>query len=230
MMMKYWYMDIKVDDKTVIVFDLDDTLYNEISYLQSAYREIAQHLVPEDWQGLYADMFSLYRHKQDVFAFLSDRYAVPKDQLLQRYRGHEPSLTLAPGAHTLLQSIKQQQGKLAIITDGRSRAQWAKIHALGIAPLLDKVVISEELGTEKPHENNYRAVEKEFGPGTYTYIADNPKKDFITPNALGWQTIGLLDNGLNIHFDNSLYTEKTHRPQCYINTLSEIRILGAGTP
>ena len=47
-------MDIKVNAQTVVVFDLDDTLYNEVQYLKSAYLEIATTLEPADSKELFA--------------------------------------------------------------------------------------------------------------------------------------------------------------------------------
>ena len=34
---------------------------------------------------------------------------------------------------------------------------------------------------------------------TYCYIGDNPTKDFIAPNILGWTSYCLLNKGWNIH-------------------------------
>ena len=31
------------------------------------------------------------------------------------------------------------------------------------------------------------------------YIADNPKKDFIAPKQLGWNSIGILNENTRIH-------------------------------
>ena len=41
-------MDIKIDTSTALVFDLDDTLYNEIEYLKSAYWYICSELTEKD--------------------------------------------------------------------------------------------------------------------------------------------------------------------------------------
>jgi hypothetical protein len=35
--------------------------------------------------------------------------------------------------------------------------------------------------------------------GVQLYTADNPAKDFVTPKALGWNTMMLRDRGQNIH-------------------------------
>ena len=55
----------------------------------------------------------------------------------------------------------------------------------------------------------------------YVYIADNPKKDFTTPNKLGWTSICLLDKGQNVHpQDFSLPIE--FLPHFFINSFDEI--------
>lgn len=218
-------MDIKVDLNTIIVFDLDDTLYNEIEYLKSAYMEIAKNLGNEDWHPLYVQMISLYRNNKNVFDELMERYNVPKLDLLSMYRDHIPKIKLFDGAIETIEKIKLHNGKIGLITDGRITTQYNKIKALGLLPYLDHIVISEEIGTEKPHLNNYKIMEETFGKGSYHYIADNLKKDFITPNTIGWNTIGLIDNGLNIHIDAYLYEERKYQPKAYITSLLELNIV-----
>ncbi len=225
-MLKFSCMDIRVDRSKAIVFDLDDTLYNEIEYLKSAYFEIAHHLDPKGWKPLYSRMFSLYRSREDVFAYLSGEYKTDKDLLIQRYREHKPNIHLFPGALSLLQSIKKNNGKVGIITDGRSLTQRNKIRALGIDNVVDHIVVSEEIGTEKPHRRNYEALSENLPAREYVYVGDNLKKDFLTPNQLGWTTIGLIDNGLNIHKDGFRFMKKGYLPHAFVRSLEEIRISG----
>ena len=217
-------MDITVDNKTIIVFDLDDTLYNEIEFLKSAYREIAQNLEKENWPSLYIKMFSLYRNKIDVFEFIHKHYKVAKSTLITEYREHKPDIKLFEGVLETLQKIKKNKGKIGLITDGRQKTQTNKIEALGLTPFLDCIVISQEIGTEKPHQNNYKILESTFGKGAYYYIGDNLKKDFITPNALGWNTIGIMDNGLNIHNDAYLYQGEKYSPKVFISSYLDLSI------
>ncbi len=217
-------MDIKIDENTVIVFDLDDTLYNELDYLKSAYIEISKELKPNDWEQLYARLFSIYRNKQDVFEFISSNFQLDKKELIQKYRNHIPNINPFNGVIETLQKIKNSKGKLAIITDGRSITQRNKLKKLGILPFFDFIIISEEIGTEKPNESNYKNVEDHFKLETYYYIADNFKKDFITPKKLGWKTIALLDNGMNIHSYANTSTSHKFLPEYYFSTYSELNI------
>lgn len=219
-------MDIKVDANTVVCFDLDDTLYNEIDYLKSAYRQIAMTLAKENWKILYGKMFSLYRSKKDVFTYLINVYpTTSKEILLNDYRNHVPSINLFPGVRSIFDKIKKQGGKLAIITDGRSETQRNKLHSLGIMPVLDKVVISGEIGTEKPNEANFKVIEAAFKNHTYYYIGDNFKKDFLAPNKRNWISMGLLDNGRNIHNNTFDYSETEGAPQKLIISYGELNIV-----
>lgn len=56
---------------------------------------------------------------------------------------------LIDGALDLVQAL-HEKGKIAIVTNGASRAQHGKIRNMGIAPYVDALIISEEAGCEKP--------------------------------------------------------------------------------
>lgn len=218
-------MDIKVDQNTVVVFDLDDTLYNEIEYLKSAYRHIAQNIDEDSWPKLYTLMFSLYRTGNNVFDYLVQQHSCNKDVLLELYRNHQPSIQPFPGVLEFFRNIRRCNGKIAIVTDGRSRTQRNKIQSLGIGSLVDHVVISEELGTEKPDKNNFLAVEKQFNRSKYFYVADNVRKDFDAPRSLGWQGILITDNGLNIHTSSDLADKIDALNLGVILSIEDIRVV-----
>ena len=46
---------------------------------------------------------------------------------------------------------------------------------------------------------SYEQIMQRWPGKRYVYIGDNPRKDFIAPNRLGWLTLGLVDCGANIH-------------------------------
>ncbi|MGF1554977.1 HAD family hydrolase [Paucihalobacter sp.] len=219
-------MDIKVDTQTVVVFDLDDTLYNEIDYLKSAYLEIAKEIDADNSENLFSLMFSQYQNNIDVFAYIENTYGISKLSLLHRYRSHFPKIKPFIGVRESLENIKKNKGKTGLISDGRSITQRNKLKALNLIELFDYIVISEEIGTEKPHENNYLAIEKQLEKtGHFYYIADNCKKDFITPNQRNWCTIGLIDNGLNIHDNSREALLKSQFPQHFIKNFLELVIV-----
>ncbi|WP_178988422.1 HAD family hydrolase [Winogradskyella schleiferi] len=218
-------MDIKVNNQTVIVFDLDDTLYNELDYLKSAYKSIAIHIEPKLWKRLYSEMFSLYRSKVNVFKFISNTYKIDISLLIDMYRNHQPEIQLFDGVKNVFEAIKSNNGKIGIITDGRTKTQRAKLESLNIIKYLDKIIISEEIGSEKPSLANFEAIEKALPALEYFYIADNLKKDFIAPNSLGWKSVGLIDNGMNIHCEAHNYLDNAHQPQQFICAYNELKII-----
>ncbi|QWX84790.1 HAD family hydrolase [Cellulophaga sp. HaHaR_3_176] len=219
-------MDLKINKDTAVVFDLDDTLYNELDYLKSSYKEIAEKVDLKNSKKLYAQMISLYRNEKNVFQFLSELYAIEIRELISIYRNHIPNIVLFDGIINLFESIKNKGGKIALITDGRSKTQRNKIRQLGIEDDLDIIIISEEIGSEKPSLKNFQAVEKSLKTSSNIYIADNLKKDFIAPNLLGWNSICLADNGKNIHINKMEYfLNDKHAAKNFVYNLKEINIL-----
>jgi putative hydrolase of the HAD superfamily len=83
--------------------------------------------------------------------------------------------------------------KLAIVTDGPSSSQRAKICALHLDRWAAPIVIASEGGASwtKPEKPAFQVVEWYHSlPGRFcAYVADNPAKDFAAPRALGWRTL-----------------------------------------
>ncbi len=201
-----------------IVFDLDDTLVKEVEYLKSAFRQIAKHCDALD-DDLFAEMFQKYQSKDDVFGMLIKRYDVAKDELKSMYRNHFPDFGENKSLE-ILKKIKEQGHNIGLVTDGFSVTQRNKIQALGIEEILDLIVVSEEFGSEKPSVANFEVFHR-FGTSEYFYISDNLAKDFIAPNALGWTTVCLIDDGSNIYAQD-FERPATHLPKHKIGTLSEL--------
>lgn len=212
----------------VVVFDLDDTLCKEADFLRSAFREIAESLTgtSDDAAGaLFFEMLEMRSRGENVFENLSARFAVPVKSLLARYRNHFPAeMKLSAEVRATLETLKRQGVVLGLITDGRSLTQRNKIRALGLSEFFadENIVISEEFGSEKPSSRNYEFFMKKFPDADYCYVGDNPKKDFIAPNALGWETVCLLNSGDNIHPQSFSAVPATGLPGRKIDRLSEI--------
>ncbi len=223
-------MDTK--NNTILIFDLDDTLYKEIDYLSSAYKEIASFVskkvnIPSE--KLWQEMIASYHNGDNVFYTIIKRYQltdVSNEDFITMYRHHHPCIQLTSSVKQFLVSAKEQVFKVGLITDGRSVQQRNKLKALGLSNYFDTVVISEEFGSEKPNKANFKYFEEIYGVElNYIYVGDNTSKDFIAPNALGWQTFCLLDDGRNIH-KQSFNLEASKYPNHCIRDLSDLaRIL-----
>ena len=184
----------------VIVFDLDDTLYKEVSFVESGFNAVARYL----GNLSYADeMMSSWRRGKNAFEQLLSNHSLTSsvEELLTIYRTHVPTIELETSVVATLEALVENGEILGIITDGRYITQRNKIKALGLSRWIadDNIIISEEFGSAKPDIRNYRFFMSKYPGKPYTCIGDNVAKDFVAPKSLGWQTICLKDNGQNIH-------------------------------
>ena len=184
----------------VIVFDLDDTLYKEVSFVESGFNAVARYL----GNLSYADeMMSSWRRGKNAFEQLLSNHSLTSsvEELLTIYRTHVPTIELETSVVATLEALVENGEILGIITDGRYITQRNKIKALGLSRWIadDNIIISEEFGSAKPDIRYYRFFMSKYPGKTYTCIGDNVAKDFVAPKSLGWQTICLKDNGQNIH-------------------------------
>jgi putative hydrolase of the HAD superfamily len=186
-----------------IVFDLDDTLYLERDYVRSGFQATGEWFrvefgMPDFAQRAEAAFRIGGRGK--IFDGVLISYGItPEPELVGRlvevYRNHSPSIELLEDARICLNALRGTR-PLALITDGPSRTQRSKIHALGIASFFDSIVVTGDFGSEfsKPHPRAFLCVEESLGINgeRLVYVADNPMKDFQAPRKLGWQTIQVL--------------------------------------
>lgn len=187
-----------------IVFDLDDTLYDEIDYVASGFQAVIA-LLDEDirekgrrfLERRLADRH--LRHAFEDLAFALGLRSDIKEEWINAYRLHRPMITMRSGMTELIDRLQHRRVSMACVTDGRSIAQRAKIAALGLSRTFSHVSISEEVGVEKPAPDAFLAVAAAVPASAYCYIADNPAKDFVAGRQLGWYTIGLAnERGLRL--------------------------------
>ena len=210
----------------VVCFDLDDTLYKEINYLKAAYKIIAKEAFGEQMEIYYNQMLSWYYSKEDVFQRVVEisPQNINKDDLLDIYRYGVHDLSLPIEVHNTLDKLKGMKCNLGLITDGRSLTQRNKISALGLFDYFNEcdIVISEKFGSEKPSLLNYQYFMNRYPNSRYFYVGDNPKKDFVGANQLGWETVCILDDGSNIHKQEFDSFDSTHQSKYKIHKFSEL--------
>lgn len=183
-----------------VVFDLDDTLYLEREFVHSGFAAVGKHCRAEfgifDFAQRACDSFSA-GIRGTIFNEVLTSYGIPVEadtvaKLVAVYREHSPQIRLLNDAEECLRRLHKKV-PLALVTDGPSCMQWNKIRALGIEAIFDAIVVTNDLGPEygKPHPMAFQVVEEKLGKRgpQLVYVADNPAKDFLAPQQLGWQTI-----------------------------------------
>ena len=205
----------------VICFDLDDTLYKEVDYLSSAYREIAKHAVEQCKNyaeckdtlivNAHQSMLRAYHEGKNAFEELNELLGlhVSIKDYLTIYREHQPDISLSKDVVQTLDALHEQGKRIGLITDGRSLQQRNKIAALGLYRWMkeEDIIIFMKCYPESQD---------------FTYVGDNLKKDFIAPNSLGWDTVCLKDDGRNIHKQEFETTPFESLPKRFITKLSEL--------
>lgn len=108
------------------------------------------------------------------------------------YRGQGREWEPYPGVREAL--VELSWGfKIAIVADGPVEAQRAKLDALGLEPLIDLVVFSDEiegLRSRRPDARPYRRLQEGLGlsAAQIMFVGDHPVKDFKTARLLGFPT------------------------------------------
>ncbi len=92
-----------------------------------------------------------------------------------------------PYALDLLHTLRQSGLKLSIITNGRTEGQASVLEQLGLLPLIDDVLISEEVGISKPDPRIYTLALERLGVSAAEtwFVGDSPKNDVWGPQQVG---------------------------------------------
>jgi putative hydrolase of the HAD superfamily len=205
-------------DFQTLLFDLDDTLFPERSYVMSGFRAVA------DWAEArwafssavtLAELTSHYESgfRGDTFQWWLAEKNLSESGLpdmIRILRSHEPSIQLRPEARALLKRGEAAGLRMGLVTEGRRQVQTSKVRALGLHAWLPAVVImgEDETADWKPSAVPFvRALELlHAGSEGAIYVGDNPRKDFRGARTLGMRTARVR------YSDGSHYEEEPASP------------------
>jgi putative hydrolase of the HAD superfamily len=184
-----------------VLFDLDDTLYEQTTWLSGAWDAVVAVAKPYgvEHRALRAALHDICAEGSDRDAIIdralarvgrSDLAVAP---LLAAYRAHAPErLTPYPGVVAALEALAPQMA-LGLVSDGDLTIQRNKLHALGLESRFDIVVFSDELGREYRKPNPAPLLAALVGLGVdasaAVYIGDRPDHDVAAANAAGMRAI-----------------------------------------
>lgn len=183
----------------ILVFDLDDTLYEEETYVRSGFQAVAAFL--QEQQGW---------PQEESLAFMLEKLAggrgrIFDDLLLSRgrytkrlveacvriYRLHEPNLSLSYEGEACLRRFSDCP--LYVVTDGHKGVQHRKVQSLGLYERVKRVFITHRFGRSQAKPSPYCfqkiCVLEKVAPEYVVYIGDNPQKDFVGIKPLGFKTV-----------------------------------------
>ena len=221
---------------TTVIFDLDDTLYDEIDYCRSGFRAVARFLdnlshppSPEHTFDCLWKRFTAGNHTTTFNAALDELGIAYDNKFIQNlvkvYRNHLPKITLPPESRDVM-SVLSGKYTLALLTDGFLPAQRLKVQALAIEKYFKAILYTEQLGRQfwKPSPAGFEKLMQTLNakPENIVYIADNEEKDFIAPNKLGILTVQLI-RPARIHTESAEQSEAA--AQYIIHKISDLPTL-----
>lgn len=187
----------------LFVFDLDDTLYDESTFVQGGFQAVSLFLTKKlrtDPKLLLKEMLAILTRdgRGKVFNTLLKQHGIKSQSLakecLKVYRAHQPTLTLYPDAKRCFSKYKEHP--LYLVTDGHKKVQSAKIQALGLDEIMEHCFVTRNYGLQHEKPSPYcfwKICEKEnVTPQHVIYIGDDPSKDFVGIKPLGFQTVRVL--------------------------------------
>jgi len=195
-----------------IIFDLDDTLYDQKSPFVTALAETFQRPLAGDE---LAQIFNRFHDFNDqTFNQVTDatlsleawqtariRHAlatvtddITTDWAIQFEIAYQRALTniqLFDGLASTLTKLSSYY-KIGVITNGSTSIQHQKLHQLQIEHFVhpDYIFISEELGIAKPDPSIFTTWAHQAGikAGEAVYVGDNAALDMTSAKHAGWQT------------------------------------------
>ncbi len=222
-----------------VFFDLDHTLWD----FATNSRQALQHIFEEN--KLAERGVATFEKFYDKYVPINDRYwaryhngIVTKEKLrhgrfydtlkefniqdaalaevmAESYLTLSPQMTaLFPGAVEVLQYL-QEKYKLHLITNGFAEVQWVKIENSGLKPFFEHIIISEEVGTQKPDKAIFEIAMNRAAThaGECVMIGDNYNTDII----------GAQNAGMDQVYFNPESTKKRQTATYEINTLIELK-------
>ena len=188
----------------IVVFDLDDTLYDEKSFVFSGFLEVAKWIsVVSECDHLEILDFMVkdftVNGRGKVFDNAIEKFyrktKIDVQKCVSIYRSHKPQLKLDSEVVDLLLSLSKSH-KLYIVTDGNKIVQKNKIESLGLDKYVEKAFITHRYGltASKPSLRCFEIIKnlEKVDWQEIVYVGDNPKKDFVNLNKVNAITIRIL--------------------------------------
>ena len=188
----------------ILVFDLDDTLYDEKQFVYSGFLEVANWISEMSktssniiYESMVKDLSM--NGRGEVFNNALKIYFHKTKKNIKRcisiYRLHKPRISLEKDVLELLIELGKTY-KLYIVTDGNKIVQNNKIKYLGVEKYIKKAFITYRYGltASKPSLKCFEIIKniEKINWQELVYIGDNPNKDFVNLNKVNAITIRVL--------------------------------------
>ena len=154
--------DVKKYEKDLqaVIFDLDNILYPLNTYVRSGFRQISRLFLGRS-QEVYDQLWNAYekqcivdRNGRDdavtvAICTMLQAQGLYSEEMQQKclriYDQHTPSIQSFDGVVELLRELREKGMRLGLLTDGPSEVQREKLRALGVIPLFDEIIVTDDI-------------------------------------------------------------------------------------
>lgn len=179
-----------------IVFDLDDTLYPEWSFIRQGFLSVSEKLCKDFYlvakytsDDVYKFLKNIYFNHSKVKIFdqlnkfipeieISEQYIV--DELLPTFRFSKKVLECYPDVRPVLDELHSKV-KIGMVTNGNTKVQNYKIDLLAIRNYFDHIEVSGNYSEEKAKPSPFMLLRMldifEVKPYEVIYVGDNLETD-----------------------------------------------------
>jgi len=185
----------------ILVFDLDDTLYDESQFVRSGFASVSRFLAPAlgvSEGNLFARM-CLILEKQGrgrvfdaIMAEHNESGAPSVSKCVEVYRDHTPTIELTNEVRECLR-ILSKHFPMYLVTDGDPDVQKRKIAALRLDQYFNGFFPTWSYGLEagKPSLSCFNMIRQieNVSWREITYVGDDPHKDFVSLRMVGARTV-----------------------------------------
>lgn len=193
------------------VFDVDDTLYDQVQPFKRAYiklfgreddnidkifvssRKYSDEVFEASESGLMTmEEMYIYRIRGALGDFgisVSDERALAFQRYYEEF---QREITMSGQIKRLLSDLRPR-AKMGVITNGPTKHQWSKINALGLTKWIpgQNILVSGEVGAAKPGRKIFDlAIDRmELDKNEAYFVGDSPENDVAGAANAGWKTI-----------------------------------------
>jgi putative hydrolase of the HAD superfamily len=196
-----------------VFFDLDDTLYDQLSPFQLALEhcdvKIQQHMIEELFKKVryYSDVFWKVHVKGDMsleqlrverlkYAFHDFDLSLTNAQakaIQDRYELEQQQIRTFQEVSSFIEDLQKRKSVVGILTNGPVEHQMKKINALKLNHVIEKerIFVSDGIGIAKPDKRVFQYVQNQIKiePEKCCYIGDTWENDMIPALEAGWKCI-----------------------------------------
>ncbi|SHN10703.1 HAD family hydrolase [Gracilibacillus kekensis] len=215
-----------------IIFDVDDTLYDQALSFHQTFRKLVKE------NSTYQELDAIYRASRKyserlfdqsekgeitTFEWQTGRFikalndfnisisSETASDFNDVYKQQQGRITLFPEIKELLSILKQKGTQLAILTNGEEQHQTMKIKQLELHKWIpeENIFISGSHGIAKPNKEIFDIVTDKLkcDPVETVYIGDSFEKDIIGAKQAGWQAIWMNHRNRKIPKESTVFPD-----------------------